>query len=289
MNPGLLLARWNLKSLRKPGEESWNKPDHRYLLCQSCCRAVVWGPKTPGGTLTEGTAAAVWLCWSIPHLPIVQKTKGYLSLEALLWYKCQFHNLAGKKKSSPFGFSAVPLLVFATQSCNQKPLQTQDFTRALQCLATDTGGLVKNTLASLPACSVRTASRSRHYIYKYEWKEQTDGRWEWENTLTLKRTIISIDSKWVCVNTHCVTHSVCQLAEEEEEATFLKSSQSKDGMSCIRTLHGSIQDAYSNSWLIKYWLQCLPVSNLTLLHIQPSSLIIWLQYYNTSHCWVPGL
>lgn len=94
MRPGLLA--------RRAG--TYQAPQILYILCQSYCWAVVKGPKTPCGTpVTKGTAAAVCLCWSIPHLPIVHKTKGYLSPEALLWYtsKCQFHNLAGKKNHLP--------------------------------------------------------------------------------------------------------------------------------------------------------------------------------------------
>lgn len=92
-----------LKVKAGAGEESWNipgSPDIYYV------RAVVEllsrGQKLLVAPLWVVTAA-LCLCWFIPHLPIVQKTKGYLSPEALLWYisKCQFHNLAGEKKKIP--------------------------------------------------------------------------------------------------------------------------------------------------------------------------------------------
>lgn len=103
-----VFTRWNLKSLRKPGagEETWNIPGTTDIYFD----AVVKGTITSRGpSVTKDAAAAVCLCWSIPHLPVAQKTKGYLSLEALLWYisKCLFFNLAGKKKSSPFSFTVV--------------------------------------------------------------------------------------------------------------------------------------------------------------------------------------
>lgn len=128
--------------------------------------------------------------------------------------------LGKEKKSNPFGSSAVPLLVFATQRYKQKPLQAQDFTQALQCLATDTGGLVKNTLASLAARSVRTASHSSHYIEKdMSGKSRLMSR---ENTLTSRREIHSVQSKWAPVS---------QSGEEEEEDTH--TTQQHDGKSCI--------------------------------------------------------
>lgn len=62
MNSGMLLARRNLKSLRKPGagDENWNIAGTTYIYY---VRAVVKGPKTPSGIpVSEVTAAAVCLC-----------------------------------------------------------------------------------------------------------------------------------------------------------------------------------------------------------------------------------
>ena len=112
------MCKW---AVTKPGaeEKSWNIPGTTDIysaeLLLSCCQ----GPQTPHDTSVTkapAAAAAACLCWYIPHLPIVQKTKGYLSLEALLWYisKCQVHNLAGegkKKKIKP------PWLLCCSSAC----------------------------------------------------------------------------------------------------------------------------------------------------------------------------
>lgn len=61
MNSGILFARWNLNSLRKPGaaEETWNIPGTTDIYFD----AVVKGTKTSRGpSVTEDAAAAVCLC-----------------------------------------------------------------------------------------------------------------------------------------------------------------------------------------------------------------------------------
>lgn len=162
----------------------------------TCCRdsrcLICWAVvKVGGGNISCGNSSSKPTRRTIPHLPIEQRKrrrrKSQVSLEAPLWYisKCQLQNRARKKV-----ISLWLLHYFSTCFCHTeiqpKPLQAQDFTQAPQCLATDTELLVKNTLTSLAACSVRTASCSSCRTDKYKWKETADGRRERVNTLKLK-------------------------------------------------------------------------------------------------------
>lgn len=112
-------------------------------------------------------------CWSIPHLTIVQNTKGYVSLESLLWHISKCQSLLIRKKTSPFICLVVPLLV-CYMDTTKSPSRHKTSQKPL---VTDTGGLLKKNKKLLSTCSQRTASHSSQpwnvFVEGANWKEES--------------------------------------------------------------------------------------------------------------------
>jgi len=181
-----------MKLLKEAGaeEESLNIPRTTHICY---VRAVVEllsrGPKLLVAPLWVNVKQPQCASADSSHICIVQKTKGYLSLEALLWYisKCQFHNLAGERKKNhpPLASPLFLYLLLPHRDTTKNPSRHKTSHEPFNAWQLTQGALLK-----IPSLLYQHVVEEwhlvfSHYIDKYEWKEQTDGRGEWVNTLAL--------------------------------------------------------------------------------------------------------
>lgn len=153
MNTGALPSRWNLKSWREPGAGTHQEPQ-LFIMSELLFSAFVRGPKTPGGNaVSEGTAAA----WFLPHLPTVQKNKKKQKAICLSRLSCDtFLSVSSttllekkkKKKSPAFWLLHCSCSCYCHTEIQPKAPSGKRLHTSTSMLATDTGGLVKNALAS---------------------------------------------------------------------------------------------------------------------------------------------